>query len=205
MLSAECLFLLRLSRALLRRRRCVRLLSRVLLGRQDRMQRIPFLAGAEFYNALAFYVFDQTLQNLAAKVGAGHFTSAEKNCGFDLVAFVQEAQHVILLGFVVVVIHVDTKLDFLDRDRLLVLFGLAFFFLLLVEKFPVVHDPAHRRNCGGRNLNQVQVLFAGHFERFVRGHYTNLFTFVPDDSNFTRSNTVVRADKAFIDTILRRL
>src|SRR5580704_18619564 len=127
MLSAECLFLLRLSRALLRRRRCVWLLPRILLRSQDRVQSVTFLAGTEFYNALAFYVFDQTLQNLPAKVRAGHFTSAKKDCGFDLVAFVQKAQHVILLGFVVVVVHVDTKLDFLDRDRLLVLFGLAFF------------------------------------------------------------------------------
>src|SRR5580704_6543240 len=149
MLSAECLFLLRLSRAFLRWRSSVRLLSRIFLRRQNRVQGVTFLAGTEFHDALAFYVFYQTFKDLATEVGARHLASAEKNRGLNLVAFVQETQHVILLSFVVVIVHVDTELDFLDCDRLLVLLGLAFFFLLLVEKFPVVHNAAHGRGCSG--------------------------------------------------------
>ena len=183
----------------------MRLLSRFFLRRQDGVQRVSFLAGTELYDTFILHVLDQTLQNLASQASAGHFASAEKNCGFDLITFVQEAQHMVLLGFVVVVVHVDAKLDFLDCDGLLVLFGLAFLLLLLVEKFPVIHNAAYGRNCGGRNLNQIQVLFAGHLERFVGRHNADLFPFVADHSDFTRSNTVVRADKAFIDTILRQL
>jgi hypothetical protein len=169
------------------------------------MQRISFLARPELHDAFVLNVFDQAFQNLASQAGAGHLAPAEKNGCFYLVAFVQKAQHMILLSFVIVIIHVDTKLDFLDRDRLLMLFGLAFFLLLLVKKFPVIHDAAYGRNCGGRNLNQIQVFFAGHFECFVGRHYTNLFPFVPNHSDFPRSNTIVRADKTFIDTILRQL
>src|SRR5580704_10970478 len=149
MLSAACLFSLRLPCTFLGWRRGVRLLSRILLRRQDRVQSVTFLAGAELYYALALDVFDQAFEDLASQVGAGHFASAEKNCSLDLVALVQEAQHVILLGLVVVVVHIDAELDFLDRDRLLMLLSLAFFFLLLVEKFPVVHDAAHGRGCSG--------------------------------------------------------
>src|SRR5579864_4758544 len=108
----------------------MRLLPRILLRRQDRMKCVSLLAGAELYDALALYVFDQPFQNLASQVGAGHLASAEKNRRFDLVALVEEAQHVILLGLIIMVVHVDAELDLFDRDRLLVLFGLAFFFLL---------------------------------------------------------------------------
>src|SRR5580704_1409199 len=104
------IFFLRLSRALLGGRRCrVRLLSRIFLWRQDRVQGVAFLAGTKLYDALAFYVFDQTLQNLAAQVSAGHFASAKENRRLYLVAFVQEAQHVILLGLVVMVVHINAE------------------------------------------------------------------------------------------------
>src|SRR6202142_2852 len=157
----------------------MRLLPRILLRRQDSMQSVTFLAGAELYDALAFYVFDQALQNLASQVGAGHFAATEKNRRLDLVAFVQEAQHVILLGLVIMVVHIDAELYFLDRDRLLVLLGLALLLFLLVQEFPIVHDAAYGRSRGGRNLNQVQVFLAGHLELFEGRHYPNLFAFVP--------------------------
>jgi len=74
---------------------------------------------------------------------------------------------------------------------------------LLVQKLPVIHDAANRRlRCGG-NLYQVKVFFAGHLERFERRHDTDLLAFVADHANFARANTVICADKTFIDTNLR--
>ena len=58
---------------------------------------------------------------------------------------------------------------------------------------------------GRRDLDQVQVLFAGHFERFVRRHDANLLAFIVNHANFAGPNAVIRADKAFIDTVLRQL
>ena len=60
-------------------------------GPLHRVQRVALLAGAEFYYALALDVFDQTFEDLASQVSAGHLASAEKNCSLDLVAFIQEA------------------------------------------------------------------------------------------------------------------
>jgi hypothetical protein len=59
--------------------------------------------------------------------------------------------------------------------------------------------------CCWGNLNQIKILFAGHFERVEGGQDTNLCTFVIYYPNFSRSNTIVRANKPFIDTILRQL
>ena len=88
---------------------------------------------------------------------------------------------------------------------LLVLLGFALFFFLLVQEFPVVHDAANRRLRGGRNLYQVQIFFAGHFERFEGRHDADLVAFVANHANFARTNALIRADKTFIDTVLRSL
>jgi hypothetical protein len=83
------------------------------------------------------------------------------------------------------------------------LLGLALFLFLLVQEFPVIHDAAHRRLRGGRNLNQIQVLFARHLERFVGGQDADLIPLVVNYADFAGAYAVVRADKPFIDTILR--
>jgi len=112
---------------------------------------------------------------------------------------------VILLGLVIVVVHIDAELDLFYGDRLLVLLGFALFLFLLVEILPVVHDAAHGRLRGRRNLNQIQILAFGQFERFERGHYANLFTLVSDHANLASSNAVIGSNKTFIDTVLRAL
>jgi hypothetical protein len=86
-----------------------------------------------------------------------------------------------------------------------VLLGLALFLFLLVKKFPVVHDAAHGRLRGGRNLDQVQILAAGQLERFEGRHDANLPTLIINYANFAGSNTVIGSDKTFVDTVLRAL
>src|SRR5258708_2343653 len=174
-----------------------------LLRRQDRVQRVALLPRTELHNTLRFHVLDQPLQNLPAQPSAGHFAAAEEDRGLYFVAAIEEAEHVILFGLVIVVVHVYAELDLFYGDRLLVLLGLALFFFLLVQVFPVVHDAAHGRLRGGRNLNQIQVLAAGQFQRFVRRHHADLFAFVSDHANFAGSNAVIGSDKTFVDTVLR--
>jgi hypothetical protein len=83
------------------------------------------------------------------------------------------------------------------------LFGLALFLFLLVQEFPVVHNAADWRGGGGRDLNQIQVLLAGHFERFEGRQNTDLIPFVVNHPDFPGAYAVVGADKPLIDTILR--
>src|SRR5260370_5404250 len=178
-------------------------LRRRLLRSQDGVQRVAFLRRTEFHNPLRFHVLDQPLQNLPAQPSAGHFAAAEKYRGLYLVASIEEAQHVILFGLVIVVVHINAELDLFYGDRLLVLLGLALFFFLLVQVFPVVHDAAHGRLRGGRNLNQVQVLAAGQFQRFEGRHHADLLALVSDHANFAGSDAVIGSDKTFVDTVLR--
>ena len=187
----------------LRFRRLLRLLD--LFGRKDQVQSVAFLPWTKFHDAMFANIFDQPFQDLAAQPRACHFAAAKENSRFDLISFIQKPQHVILFGVVVVIIHINAEFHFLDGNRLLVLLGLAFLFFLLVKVLPVIHDAANRRICGGRNLNQIQILLAGHFERFERRHDSDLLAFVADHSNFAGANALVRANKTFIDRILRSL
>lgn len=176
-----------------------------LVRRQNQMQGVAFLAWPKFHQTSLIDIFDQTFQNLPAQTLPGHFASSKEDGRFDLISFIEEAEDVIFLGFVVVIVDVNTKLHFFDGDGLLLLLGLAFALLVLVQEFPVVHDAANRRLRGWGNFYQIQVPFAGHLERFEGRHDADLFAFVPDDANFPRPDTLIHADKTFVDTILRRL
>jgi hypothetical protein len=148
MLDAEYSESLRLFRALGRRLyRCgfLRLLSRFRfrIRRQNQVQRVPFLTGPEFHDSLVANIFNQPFQNLTSQTGARHFASTEKDRGLDFVTFIEKSKNVILFGDVVVVVHINAELHFLDHDSFLVLLGFALFFLLLVQEFPEVHDAAY--------------------------------------------------------------
>ena len=179
------------------------LLLRRFLGGQDCVQRIAFLPGSELDDALFADVFNQTFQDLASQVGARHLTTAEENGGFNFISLVEETQHMVLFSLVIVVVHIDAELYFLDHNHFLMLLGLAFLLLLLIQEFPIVHDAAYRRRGRGRNLDQIQVLLAGHFQGFKRRQDADLLAFVINHADFAGSDAVIGADKTFVDTILR--
>src|SRR5262245_20573628 len=95
-----CLLLLRRSRLWL----CFLLLpARNLFGRgQDGVHGVTFHARPEFHNSFFADFLDEPLQNVAPQVLVGHLASAEAKAGLYLVAFCQEAQHVVSLGHIIV-------------------------------------------------------------------------------------------------------
>src|ERR1035438_880870 len=138
--------------------------------RQDQMQRVAFLPRPKLHDRLVAQILDQALQNSTPQTLAGHLASAEKDGGLDLVAFGEKAQHVVFLGVVVVVVHVDTELHFLDYDLVLMFLRFALALFLLVQVFPVIHDAANRRLGGGRDFYQVEGFLACDLERVEGSH-----------------------------------
>src|ERR1017187_2353591 len=149
----------------------VRLGWRLRLGwRQNEVQRVALLPRTKLHDRLVAQVLDQALQNSTSQTLAGHLASAEEDGGLHLVAFGEKAQHVVLLGVVVVIVHIDAELHFLDHDLVLMFLGLALALFLLIQVFPVIHDAANRRLGGGRDFYQVQGFLAGDLERVEGGH-----------------------------------
>jgi len=168
------------------------------------VQGVALLARPKLNDRLLCQVPDQPLEYLASQPLPGHLPSAEENRRLHLVAFAEKSQHVVFFGLVVVVVNVDTELYFLHHNLVLVLLGLTLALFLLIQVLSIIHDAADRGLRGGRNFDQIQVFFAGYFERFERRHNAKLVTFVVNHANFADTNTLVCADKTLIDTGLQR-
>ena len=84
------------------------------------------------------------LQELHRQVKVRNLTTPEPHLDLHLVAGREEADDVLLLELVVVLIDLDPELHFLDLDVPLVLPRLRLPLRLLVEELAGVHDPAHR-------------------------------------------------------------
>src|SRR5260370_11911001 len=182
----------------------VRLLSAgYLLGRsQDRVHGIAFHPRAEFHDSFFANLADQPVEHIATQVLVGHLASAEAQAGLDLVPFAEEAPHMVALGHVIVLVHVDAELYFFQHDLFLVFLGRAFFLFLLVQVFAVIHDAANRGHGVGRDLYQIELLLSRSFDGIERGHNAQLITVRIDHAGLARADAFVHANKTFVDSIL---
>ena len=108
-----------------------------------------------------------------------HFTTAEPQRDLHLVAIFQKLEHVTHFDVIVIGIGVRSELDLFDFDDLLLFARFGFALLGLVFEFAEIHDLAHGRVGIGRNLDQVQSSFFGHFHGAAVG--TNKANFVRAD------------------------
>jgi hypothetical protein len=69
----------------------------------------------------------------------------------------------------------------------------------LVEKFPVVDDPADGRVSGGRHLHQVQALAPRQLQGLEGRHDAQLLPFLIDYPDFPSANPLVHANKSVSD------
>lgn len=167
------------------------------------MQRIAFHPGTEFDDGTVSDLLQQTLEDLPSQIGMRHFTAAKEDRGFYLVALFEEAQHVVLFELVIVLVHVDAELYFLDVDDFLVLLGRALLLLFFIKKLAVILNAADGRVSGSRDLYQVKSSFTGNFERLKGLHDAKLRSVFVDHADFAGANTLISANKALVDTFLR--
>ena len=176
-----------------------------LLGRRDDgVQRGAFHARHELDDAGVADVHDEAVDDLVAEVAVGHLAALEAEAGFDLVAFGEEADGLVLLGDVVVLVDVDRELDFLDDDDLLLLARGAIGLVFLVEVLAVVLDLADGRDGVGRDLDEVEGAFAGHLQGVEGRHDAKLFAVLVDHADFACADTLVGADKGLGGTLIDR-
>jgi hypothetical protein len=166
------------------------------------MKNGAFHAWHELDNTCIADVLDQPVDDRVAQLAVGHLTAAEAQASLDLVALGEEANRLILLGLVVVIVHGDGELALLDRDHLLLLLGGAITLFLLVEEAPIVLNAADRGNRVGRDLNQIQAAFTGNPQRLKRRKNSKLFAVFVDDADFARTNFLVDADKGLGRTFI---
>ena len=173
-------------------------------GRDDGVERSAFHAGHELDDAGFADVHDEAVDDFVAEVAVGHLTALEAEAGFDLVAFGEEADGLVLLGDVVVLVDVDRELNFLDDDDLLLLARGAVGLVFFVQVLAVVLNLADGRNGVRRDLDEIERPFASHLEGFEGGHDAKLFAVFVDHADFACADTLVGADEGFCGTLINR-
>lgn len=123
----------------------------------------------------------------------GHFTAAEPQRDLYLVAIVQKFEHVTHFDVIVIGIGVRSELDLFDLDDLLLFAGFRFALLGLVFEFAEIHDLAHGRIGIGRDLDQVQAGFFGHFHSATGCHDPDVFAVGTNQADFIRADIFVNA------------
>ena len=113
-----------------------------------------------------------------------HLAAAEADGRLHLVAVLEKADDVVLLEVEVVLVDAGAELHLLDDDHLLLLLGFGLFLLLLEDVLPVVHDLADRRVGGRGDLDQIEILFAGHVLRLLQRDDADLSALGVDQPDF---------------------
>ena len=117
----------------------------------------------------------------------------------DLVAAQEEIARVLELEGVVVALDLGPHLDFLQLHLVLLLLGLAGAPVLLVLELAVIHDAAHRRAGGGRDLDQIEPLRLGERESLAHRQHPDLLPVVRDHANLRDADALVDSNFRLLD------
>ncbi|MCU1248724.1 MAG: hypothetical protein JWQ49_1753 [Edaphobacter sp.] len=147
-------------------------------------------------------VENEAVDDLVAEIAMGHLAAFEAERCLHFVAIAEEADSLIFLGLVIVLIDGDREFDLFDGDDLLLLARGAVALVLLVQELAVVLDLADGGNGVRGDLYEVQGAFAGHLEGLKWGHDAKLFAIFVDDADFTGADTFVSADKRLRGTFI---
>src|SRR3954468_6526499 len=99
----------------------------------------------------------EALEQLVAEALARHLAAPALDGGLHLVPFPQEADRVLELEVIVMLVDVGPELDLFDVDDLLLLLRLVRLLLLLVTEPAQIQDPAARRRGPPRDFPQVEL------------------------------------------------
>jgi hypothetical protein len=164
-------------------------------GSQNGVKNRAFHARHELDDPGVANVLDEPVDDGVAQLAMRHLAAAEAQTRLHLVAVVQKTDGLVLLGLVVVLVHSDRELDFLDGDDLLLLAGGSLALFLLVEVAAVVLDAANGGDGVGTDFNQVKTAFAGDLQCLKGRQDPKLFAVLVDDADLARANAIVNANK----------
>jgi hypothetical protein len=137
----------------------------------------------------------EAVEQLLAALGVGHLAAAEHDRHLDLVAPVEEADDVALLGVVVVLRDLRAELDLPHVDLRLVLARGLLLLGLLVLVLRVVEHAADRRLGLRRDLDEVEVLALRVAERLLRLHDPDLRARLVDEAHLGNADALVDAGR----------
>ena len=95
------------------------------------------------------------MEQILTKRRVCDLAATEANRNLDLVAVLQEAASVLYLGVQVADVDIRRQANLFDLHDTLILSRFLLALCLLEAEFTVIHQTADRRDCVGRNLDQI--------------------------------------------------
>lgn len=155
----------------------------------DHVAAVEFRIDLDLGNAVG--CFGDLVKNLAAKFWMLHFAAPEHDRDFDSVTFGQELLHLAGFGIEVAYPNFGAVLHFLDLHGRGLLARCFIALFCLIDRFPMVHDLAHRwiRLVGDFYEVKTSLLSAG--KGIGKRNNSDLFTVSADKSDLTGTNLVI--------------
>src|SRR5215216_777539 len=97
--------------------------------------------------------------------------------------------------FVIVIVGSRSKLNFLDRDRYLLLLGFVCLLLRFVLIFSEIDNPANRGIGVRSDLDQIEPLLPGGAHCIAHIHDAQLLSFLPNYAHLRHANSLVYANR----------
>src|SRR4051794_12402148 len=167
--------------------------GRVLVRREDHDHVAAVLLGRRLHEAELRDVLAEPLQQPVPELGPGLLASAEHDRDLDLVALLEEADHMALLRRVVVRVDLRAELHLLDDGEDLVLAALTRLLSGLVLELAVVHELAHRWPGHRSDLDEIEVALLGQLQGLVDRDDADLLALRTDQPYLGDTDPVVDA------------
>src|SRR6185369_17748833 len=98
---------------------------------------------------------------------------------------------------VIVIVGAGTKLNFLNRDRYLLLLRLVCLLLRFVLKLSEIDDAANRRIGVWSDLDEIQPLFPGGAYSIAHVHHAQLFSLLANHAHLRHTDSFVNPNRRY--------
>ena len=168
---------------------------------EDYEHLITFHSGPRFDFAYIGAILLEFFEDARAELTVRHFTSTKPDRGFDFVAVLQPLTRMFHAVVVIVIVGAGAKLNFLDRDRDLLLLGLVRLLLRFVLVLAEIDDPANRGIGVRSNFHEVQSFITCGANGVAHVHHAELLSFLADYPYFGYSNSFVNTHRRYTPVI----
>src|ERR1051325_8725478 len=161
------------------------------LRTEDDEHLVPFHPWSCFNFTDVREIVFQSFQNPRSELTMRHLAAAKPDRGAHFVAILQPLARMLHAIFVIVIVGSRSKLNFLDRDRHLLLLRFVCLLLRFVLVLSEIDDATNRRIGVGRNLDEVQPFLTRCTHGIAHVHHAQLLSFLPNHAHFGHANSLV--------------
>src|SRR5215211_747829 len=165
------------------------------LWSKDDEHLVPFHPWPCFNFTYVHEVLLQLLQYSRTQFTVRHLAAAKPDRGFDFVALLEPLARMLHAILVVVIVRSRSELNFLDRDRHLLLLRLVCLLLRFVLVLSEIDDPANRRIGVRSDLDEVEPLFPGGAHGIAHVHHAQLFSLFTNHAHLRYANSFVNPNR----------